>query len=214
MKRKWIIVITFGLLVLMQLAIALPVRACSGEFRETTLREHVDDAALIFVGTVTGSSSDNPYEANYTVQVENYLKGQSAEIVLITGYGSGGGDCQDRIAIGERWLFLADTDDSQSWSYSEGDPKPEGILYASYLQVYDSIMEASDENIAAVSAITGQTPTPGYSVQLATLIKYWTYSPAFRIAVLVGIPAVVLMGGLAFGIARKRGRKSKKKNQG
>jgi hypothetical protein len=213
MKRKWMIVITSGLLLLLQLASVMPVRACSGMFRETTLKEHVDDADLIFVGTVTGSSSDNPYEANYTVAVENYLKGQNAETVLITGYGTGGGDCQDVVAIGDRWLFLADSDDSQVW-YTEGEPKPEGILYASYLQVYDSLMDASDENIGAVTAITGQAPTPGYSVQIGTLIKYWTYSPAFRIAVLVGIPAVVLVGGLAFGIARKRGRKSKKKNQG
>jgi hypothetical protein len=212
MKRKWMIVITCGLLVLMQLAIALPVRACSGEFRETTLKEHVDDAALIFVGTVTGSSSDNPYEANYTVQVENYLKGQNAETVLITGYGSGMGDCRDFVDIGGRWLFLADDSGVEGWTVEEGTIKPEGILYASYLQVQDSLMDATDENIAAVTAITKQEPTPGYSVQVWTLLKYWTYSPVFRIAVLVSIPALVIAGGMVV-VKLSKSRKSKRKNQ-
>lgn len=178
----------------------LPVSACSGAFRETTPQEHIDDASLVVVGTVTGSSSSDAYMANYTIQVESYLKGNGPDALLITGYGYGGGDCQDAIAIGQRWLFLLD-----------GDPTSDEVLQASYLQVYDSIQEASDENIAFTSTLTGQSPTAPYATPVWTLIKYWTYSPVFKVATLVGIPSVIVLGGLMIGMRTKR-QHTKKKN--
>lgn len=180
-------------------ATILPVRACSGQFRETTLREHIDDASLIAIGTVTGSSSENFYEADYTIQVESYLKGEGPDIILATGYGSGGGDCLDRIAIGERWIFFLD-----------GNPKTDDVLTASYLQVYDSIQQAKDTHIAAIVAVTGQN-TPASALPFWVKLQYWTYSPVFKILMLVGIPAVVIIGGLIIGSAFRR-RKTKRKN--
>jgi len=197
MKRLSYLLIV--ILVGLQLAATLPVAACSGDFRKTEPQEHIDDADLVLVGTVIGSSSSDAYTAHYAIQVESYLKGSGPDAILITGYGYAGGDCRNYIAVGQRWIFRVD-----------GDPKSDEVLQASYLQVYDSVQEASDENIALASTLTGQPPTPPYATPIWTLIKYWTYSPIFKVATLVGIPGLVLAIGLS--IAMKRRHPTKKKN--
>ena len=189
--------LVIALLVCLQLATTLPVSACSGVVHQVQVppQEHVDDASLVLVGTVTDSSGDDPYTMEYTIQVESYLKGGGPDVVVITGYGTGMVDCQSDIAVGERWIF-----------YLDGDPKSDEVLQASYVQVQDATLGASDGNITFNSKLTGQNPTAPYSTPLWTLIKYCTYSPVFKVATLVGIP------GLVLAIGMRRRRPTKKKN--
>lgn len=146
MKYKLFLLTTL-LLFNLQFA-ALPVSACTPGSIDTTWEEFIDETSVMVVGTVTGSSGSDPRTANYTIQVESYLKGAGPDALLISGYGSGGGDCRNVIAIGERWLF-----------FLNGDPTSDEVLQASYYYVYHSIEEASDENIASTSTLTGQSPT-------------------------------------------------------
>jgi hypothetical protein len=184
----------------LQLATALPVFACESEFQETTLQEHVDTADLIVIGTVTDEIGGDPYEGEFTIQVESYLKGEGPDVILIIGFGSGVGDCGDQILVGERWVFLVD-----------GNPETDRILRASSLKVSDSLHSASDTNVKTISDLVGHEPVFPSPTPLQTRMKYWMRSSEFETAIIVGIPGFVLVAGIALGLRLKR-RSAKKKN--
>jgi hypothetical protein len=149
--------------------------------------------------TVAGHDG-NPY-GNHTIHVESYLKGDGPTIVAVTGFGTGAGDCRSVIAIGDRLLFLVD-----------GNPATDNVLRASYAGASSAVRIATDENIAAASAISGQSPTSGYALFLPTPIQSGGNPRNFKNAVLAGVPLLLIAGGMVAVKLSKR-HKSKRKNQ-
>jgi hypothetical protein len=200
MKLRQIVLMVL-MLVGLQLVVA-PMRACSDDFPDPVISDQINGADLVLVGTVTGSSSDDPYLANYVIQVEWYLKGSGPDAILMTGFGTGRGDCRNNIAIGERWVFFVD-----------GNPATDEVLHTSYVNMtYDAVAAADTDTLKAITAFTEQEPVRPYWSPFWTLVSYWTYSPAFKLGVLVGAPLAVIGGGLLLARFRKR-RKTKPKNQ-
>src|SRR5690349_19902420 len=100
--------------------VASPMRACFQEYPGPS-PEDVAAADIVLIGTVTGSSNFLLGKADFTIQVEQYFKDMGPHAVLVTGYTNNGGNCLNRLAIGERWVFFID-----------GNPETDEILHASY----------------------------------------------------------------------------------
>lgn len=133
----------------LQLTLTFPVAACSFVAeREVTAADYVTNADLIVIGTAVGASSTNPYDAWYSIEVEEYLKGTGPQTIVSTGYGSGGGDCRSTVAIGERLLF-----------FIKGNPQTDEVLYASYSMVYDAVFRPEERSINELVALIGYEPT-------------------------------------------------------
>jgi hypothetical protein len=190
------IVLMLVMLVGLQL-VAAPMRACSQGFPED-IQGRVLGADLVLVGMVTGSSSLIPSQADYTIQVDWYYKGMGPDAILLTGFGSGGGDCLNQIAISERWIFFVD-----------GNPETDEVLQTSYLYGYDAIIKPDPDTLKTITSFTNAAPMRPHWTPIWTTIRYWTYSPLFKVGVLAGVPLLLFLAGA--GIRRMR-RQAKRKD--
>src|SRR5687768_8613846 len=83
------------LLLLLTLGSAVQTFACvpkPGASPDYTLEDHIDNAPLVFVGTVVGGTiARNWFLADAEIEVEMYLKGEGLAVVTIVGFGEPGG---------------------------------------------------------------------------------------------------------------------------
>ena len=186
------------ILLLLSLALAIPASACSPapDQINRTLQERIDNAPLVLVGTVVnGTTSWGDTIAIAEVEVETYLKSEGLAVVNIAGFGAGP-DCLSPVQIGQRYIFFAEGNTGET-------------LNAVYLGVNDAVATADAQNIAEVSAYTGQSNAP-IPLPFGMQIQRWTqkYTP-------YGIGLLVILGVIAAAFMVKRrmsdGRKPKAK---
>jgi hypothetical protein len=184
------VLILFGL----QFALIAPVSACQWG-SNATLEESLADADVIALGVVTGQ--EDVFSNIYLIQVDAYLKGEGVNTIVVDNFGFGGGDCKNKIAIGERWIFFID-----------GDAATDAVLHASYASPYQAIIEPTDETMARITAITGNTSVP-QPIPFAKSLQYIPYSRVFHLMKWIGLPLLVVVGLIVFA-ARVRRRGSHK----
>lgn len=108
-----------------------------------TIPQHVERADVVIVGTVISEIEGQPYLSllPVTIQVETYLKGEGPSVLAVSGYGDGA-LCLSPAQVGYRAIFWIEIDAG-------------GNYRASYGSAHDATLSATDENIAAIEAITG-----------------------------------------------------------
>jgi hypothetical protein len=186
-------VVLFVLMLVGLQLVVTPMRACFDDFPRP-IHEYIDDADLVLVGTVTGTSNFLPGDADFTIQIESYFKGAGPDALLVGGFGNGD-NCRDRVAVGERWIFFLD-----------GNPESDEILLASYLIGYDAVASPTADALTAITEVTGQPAMPPHPTPFGKLLFYWTYTPLFKIGLLIGGIFVFLLIGAAISYARRNRR--------
>jgi hypothetical protein len=202
MLRSLRVLSLIALLIVISAMTISPVFACSPGEDAPRLKDKLKSVDLVFTGTVIGNDGAGIYEATHIVQVDSYLKGSGSGIVAITGFGDGGGDCRNYVAVGDTWLFFAD-----------GSADTGETLNASYEWVYDAVQPAEAEYIDAVVNIVGQSPAAPGAASIELMLKYLPYFPAFQVVLLVVVPLTAI-GAVVFIALRLRREKRKRKNTG
>jgi hypothetical protein len=197
-NRKFTQYIIILVLLVLSFAFAVPTFACSpapGHYpSDFTFEERIDYAPLVLVGHVVGGTTEWGFLTTAEVEVETYIKGEGLAVVNIAGFGGGGGDCLSNVQVGGRYLFFAD---------GTGDN-----LNAVYLTVYDAVYEASTDTITTATNYTGQSNKPiplPFAMQVQRFAgKYAPYGVGL-------LPLLAAVGGAAFIMKRRNGRKPKAK---
>lgn len=121
--------------------------ACSPSGSPPTIETTVNGADVIVVAEVIGTYITPEYHAN--LHVTKYLKGSGPDLLVSEGYGSGGGDCRDKVFSGLQGIF-----------YLNGNPDNNETLKASYAYPYAAVVEPDIETIKQIIQITGQETLP------------------------------------------------------
>jgi hypothetical protein len=114
-----------SILLVLLLAIAAPTFACSCRFDDRTLEQRLDDAPrvvrvqVITAALVAESAVDaatfpslRAERVVYRLRALEVIKGRDAALPRLRGLaGDGGGDCTERLTVGEDLLLFAGVDD-------------------------------------------------------------------------------------------------------
>lgn len=141
----------FVLTILAILASQMPAHACSVSGEPPTLEETVDSADIVVVGQVIGTDGFPAYRA--ALLVEKYLKGSGPDILFSEGYGFGGGDCDNAVAMWQRGIF-----------YLDGDITLSETLIASYSYPYYAVHSVNDRTVTEIIQVTGHDEYPAHSL--------------------------------------------------
>lgn len=204
MRQKYLSLLIMGsILCLMMMFVASPVFACTpleSDFA-LTFEDRVHNAPMILVGTVTKhyvTTYGSGYEFVNEVEVEvgQYLKGDGATIVRISGFGQGPDCLSSAPPVGEQRIFMV-----------SGDPGTG--LQAFYLGVHDAVWQASDENIQTAISITGENNAPSPMPLSQQIMRSLSGANLWLIASIVIL--IVLIMPLFYVLRRHSPRKSKAK---
>lgn len=190
----------FFLLFLLCLCISIPVLACepSRDAANFTLADYVNNADIIFVGTVVDGEGYHGDSTILTAEivVTSYLKGEGLELVQVSGFGYGT-DCLSIVDIGDERIFFVQR-------------ASDGSLMAAYMSAHDAARTATPERIAEVQALTGQFNPPqalSFDALLRRfLARYWLWAGGTLLVVLV-------LGYGLWSARRKPERKAKLKRE-
>ncbi|MFD3163471.1 hypothetical protein [Herpetosiphon sp. NSE202] len=125
--RRWamVLAVVLGLWPSFALACTQPPAGARGQQNPITTTGRVNEAKVVFEGTVI---SDGKTNSNYairtaTIDVHQYFKGIGNKIVTVEGFG-GGADCLTSLKVGDQLFFFIDVGPDGQWyaNYSYGGP--------------------------------------------------------------------------------------------
>src|SRR5574341_191177 len=160
---------------------ARPLAACTAtpEGRPPeTLADRVGRADVILEGIVTGVSSD-PASQTASIQVLQYLKGGGPAEVAMSNFGSSA-MCLAQVHVGDHFIF-----------YATGDPAVG--LRAYYSSAGQAVASPSDDRIAEIEALTGQSAVVLHSAtDIALTQQVATYAAEFSLTETAAVQPVTL----------------------
>jgi hypothetical protein len=125
--------------------------------RFPTVGERTQTAEVVLVGTVVSLEGDQPYNQVAVVDVESYLKGGGeAGQVQISGFGEPS-LCKSRVVAGQRYIFFANGGSGSADLPAHYSPWRNAAREVSGGGQINAVAIPSDESIAAVLAVSGQT---------------------------------------------------------
>lgn len=131
---------------LISLFAAIPSFACEPrrDSDEFSLEDYVNNADLIFVGTISGGEGHDgdSYILIAEVEVSTYLKGSGDALIEVSGFGYGV-DCLSIVHVGDEFIFFVKH-------------ASDGSLTAAYLSAHDAVIGLNPEAISQIQALTGQ----------------------------------------------------------
>lgn len=161
------ILLVFVLSLIAVFSIAAPVSACTQAPTPPTynLEDHIRNAQFVLIGTVASGLFEEGVIVRADIEVERYLKGEAPASLSLAGFYNIP-SCYTVIELEQRRIFFASGDAGN-------------ILQAVYSGPFDAVRGASEENIAAIVAITHQSTVPDSAQVISVLpVITATSSPA------------------------------------